>query len=314
MAVDFHLRVLDNGRQEVEEAQLARAILRRIADDLRSTIRYEKIDTGSILSSGATNLGGASALLGGSGQSGESGGTPPGSNSSGNSGSSSESPSSEEESGETQSVAESGLINPVPGLYGNLYELQVDVSRLPRIDQYDRLLKTEDGRLTDLVSDVKSVAYYLAGDSAGTTGLVRREMDRAATQWAQNNGGLQSMAEYEQLLAPEVVALEFRYFDGVDWLEEWDSSIANNLPVAVEISLAVTNPAVKQSAASMVDLASMSAEEGYRVYRLLVHLPASKSLLEQEAEAAAAAAAEADAASSSSSGGSSSSNNSQGMP
>lgn len=177
-------------------------------------------------------------------------------------------------------------MNPQPGLYGNLYEMQIDVSRLPRIDQYERMVATPDGRPTDLVSDVKTVAYYVP---AGV-GLVRREMDRAVTSYSVNNGGGQELGQYEELLAPEVAALEFRYFDGSTWLDEWDSTVAKNLPVAVEISLAVADPSVDRDEAALLDVASMTAEQGYRVYRLLVHLPAAKSLAQQETDAAAEAA------------------------
>ena len=42
-------------------------------------------------------------------------------------------------SGATQDIASTGTVPPVPGLYGNQYELQVDVSRLPRVDEFQRM-------------------------------------------------------------------------------------------------------------------------------------------------------------------------------
>jgi hypothetical protein len=39
------------------------------------------------------------------------------------------------------------------------------------------------------------------------------------------------------VLAPEVTEVQFRYFDGVDWLEEWDSALQERLPNAVEVTL-----------------------------------------------------------------------------
>lgn len=50
MAIDLHLRSIDVGRTETEEAQLARAILRRMADDLRSAVQYQVIDFSSLQS------------------------------------------------------------------------------------------------------------------------------------------------------------------------------------------------------------------------------------------------------------------------
>ena len=40
LAIDLHLRILRTGRAEVEQAQLARAILRRISQDLHNAVQY----------------------------------------------------------------------------------------------------------------------------------------------------------------------------------------------------------------------------------------------------------------------------------
>lgn len=39
-AINIHMRVSESGRNEVEQAQLARVVLRRIGDDLRATVPY----------------------------------------------------------------------------------------------------------------------------------------------------------------------------------------------------------------------------------------------------------------------------------
>ena len=44
LALDLHLRSLERHRGQLEEAQLARAILRHIANDLRGAVRYEPPD------------------------------------------------------------------------------------------------------------------------------------------------------------------------------------------------------------------------------------------------------------------------------
>ena len=56
----------------------------------------------------------------------------------------------------------------VPGLYGNAYQLQVDISRLPRVDQYMAISAQSDSGVTnaDQVSDVKNVSYYVINNSA----------------------------------------------------------------------------------------------------------------------------------------------------
>jgi hypothetical protein len=152
------------------------------------------------------------------------------------------------------------------------------------------MVATADGRPTDLVSDVKTVAYYLLDGTTGASGLVRREMDRAATSWAFNNSGLESLGQYEELLAPEVVALEFRYFDGVELIDEWDSSVAKNLPVAVEIFLVIAGRTADPSLIASLDAYTLAVQPGYRGYRLLVNLPGAKTLADQAADAEAEAA------------------------
>jgi prepilin-type N-terminal cleavage/methylation domain-containing protein len=45
-----------------------------------------------------------------------------------------------------------------------------------------------------------------------------------------------------EVLCRNVAALNFRYFDGVSWLDSWDSTtVENSLPLAIEVSLTVAN-------------------------------------------------------------------------
>ena len=301
MAIDFHLRVVDRGRRDVEEAQLARALLRRIADDLRSAVAYEPLDVEGLLTgaSGASATAAAGDALG-AGAGDDSGAAAGGSNndsddangddssSTGQNGQSGQPGTSDSGTeSQTDDLAQSVVMSTTPGLYGNRYELQVDVSRLPRLEQYEMLMEASvDGPPPDLVSDVKTVAYYvLDGQTGEGAGLVRRELDRAATAWANTNGGLMELERYQQMLAPEVISLEFQYFDGLDWFEEWDSAIHQGLPLAVEIALALAPAGTLETLQAPIDLSMPSELQEYRVYRLLVHLPAARS-----AEDAAAAA------------------------
>lgn len=155
-----------------------------------------------------------------------------------------------------ENIAESALPTSAPGLFGNKSELQLDVSRLPRLEQYQKLVGGV-GSVTDLPSDLKTVAYYVRGPAAappdtgfapqGTltasdsmrAGLVRRELDRAVTQYATEQGRMEQVNQQGELIAPEVVGLEFRYFDGSQWMEFWDSQQIQGLPLAVEITVAI---------------------------------------------------------------------------
>jgi prepilin-type N-terminal cleavage/methylation domain-containing protein len=280
MAIDFHLRVVERGRQQVEEAQLARALLRKIADDLRCAVLYQPMDATS-LEALAGSTSGATSGRGNAGTA-QSADSATALTSASGSSSGSSSDFTGEPTSDEATLAESAVWGATPGLYGNHYELQVDVSRLPRIDQYEQLVVDLDGRPGDLVSDVKTVAYYLGTSSdTAVVGLMRRELDRAATSFAAQYGGLMELELHQKLLAPEVIAIEFNYFDGIDWYPEWDSSVLGGLPVAVEIAVAISMTPGTVANAGMIDLSLTTGEEEFRVYRLLVHLPAAKSAADE---------------------------------
>jgi hypothetical protein len=341
MAVNLHLRLLDSGRTKIEEAQLARNILRIIAQDLRSAVPYNASSSkGS--SSGSSDMSGepTSSAPSGAGFSarpsfamltaaigisltsavnqtgktnqtnqnnqnnstGQTKSTSPttqsnptnpssssGQNStSGQSGSSSTSgtsstsgesgtSTSEEDSEDRTSDISSSAPQSTPGLYGNANQLQIDISRLPRVDQYMAIsAQADSGAVTnaDQVSDVKNVSYYVINNSAGqtsagataTSGLVRREVGRASGVYAAQQMG-QNTASSDNLepFAPEVQEIDFLYSDGTQWLDTWDSVSNSGLPVAVQISIAIT----PQHARNTTTLQP-------NIYRLMVSIPAAK--------------------------------------
>ncbi len=279
MAVNIHLRVTEVGRSDVERAQLARALLRKIGDDLRGAVWYAPAEASvpSLSSAGEAGAGGRSG----------GGGGPPGSGGSGISAGGGGGGSGGSGGSEMSTSEASGSLLPTtPGLFGDQYILQVDVSRLPRPELYDLLVQQDASVLTaDMVSEVRTVAYYLGSSSgAGNSyssggavggGLVRRDLDRAVTQWAAESGGMDLLDPVAAPLAEEVAGLEFRYFDGTEWVYEWDSSERQGLPVAVEIAIAVGSADDTTSGASLFDLveAPDSTDGDYTIYRLLVHLP-----------------------------------------
>src|SRR5690606_22465877 len=85
-----------------------------------------------------------------------------------------------------------------------------------------------------------------------------------------------------ELLAPEVLFVQFRYFDGFEWLPAWDTQQFGGVPVAVEITLALRSDdeeADSQAAAGGTSYAELdSTVDPSRIYRLVVHLPAANLL------------------------------------
>lgn len=251
MAMQLQVVALESRRNVVEEVQLARAIMRQISDDLRSAARYEvltvsdssqALDTGSSASSSSTSGTGATG-------------------------------STEDQANAAVSnldMENSTSTTAIPGVLGNQYQLQVDVSRLPRIDEYQPLLSSMPGGMTSVPSGFRTVGYYIGTQvdpttGAQVTGLIRRELDRTITDYAQQSGNIASINTQGELLATEVVAIEFRYFDGQQYLLEWDTAAKTALPIAVEVAIWLKSPVSGRD--------STARDETSTPYRVVVALP-----------------------------------------
>jgi hypothetical protein len=269
-----------------------------IADDIRSVaLHYEQDVSGAEAllqsrsggGSGGGGAGGASATAGGgttSAGSGSTGSTGSGAATGGAGGDTAAGGTSDTSS--TQGLSETAVLTTMPGIYGNQYELQIDVSRLPRVDQY---MQSPDARgsLIDVPSDTKTVTYFVhtgidaasaaaldplaRSGTAATSGLVRRQLDRAVTQAAILHGGAAGLMQAGDLLAPEVVSIEFQYYDGLQWRWEWDTQVEQALPLAIQILLGVAP--VSARGAAPLDTAGMGTinQQQLHYYRLVVHLP-----------------------------------------
>lgn len=264
----------------MEEAQLARALLGLIADDLRSAVRHNPERLEDSMPNLAMSAGGSDGAGGGAG----------GGASDFGAGDLDIEEGDSSDSDGTDDSAESLAAAPVPGLYGNSYQLQIDTSRLPRIDQLQGILAAGDSLSVARLSDVKTVTYYVGEDQLSGTaavsgisqaggGLVRHEMDRAPAAYAAEMGQLAEMQQDLQAIAPEVAAIQFLYFDGTEVVEEWDSEVRGGLPMAVEVTLYIRPQRLRDTSLASVRTPAESAAfdaTGLLVYRLLVHLPGSK--------------------------------------
>jgi len=344
MAIDLHYRMFDVRRTNIEEAHVARAVLRNIADDLRAAVQFVPPDLEGLEAvTGNAATAAASMLSGQASEGGSGGGT--GNPESGNSdanvgettgdqsapspdpmgfGQSAQSGSpqtggspmggtqgfgalgsglnpgalSQLSAGQAAAPEETGELGQaisVVGLYGSTTQLQFDISRLPRVDEYEAILSpTSDLGVVDIPSDIKTVTYFVCSEDTfdaakapsllngspqpSTTGrgrgLMRRELSQAVSSWAESNGNLQSTYSDARLLAEEVVALQFRYYDGVGWLDDWNSDELGGLPVAVEVTVTI-QPTYAMSEEALAKL-PVDAIPPEKVYSLIVHLPASR--------------------------------------
>jgi type II secretory pathway component PulJ len=246
MAVDMFLRLLDSNRTDVEQAQLARAVLKQMGDDLHNVVPYSAQDasSGSVTAaSSATATASSSGAMSSSGSS------------------------------STPMVSS--------GLYGSTQQLQFDFTRVTKPTLSNS--STADPSLVTPVGDVRTVTYVLAGgDSSGVTGsegqgLIRYELDRAAALQSTSTGQYSDDLSNQQPIAPEVTDLQFSYFDGVQWNDQWDSSAQSGLPLAVQVvvSFSGTQTGGAQSGSSSDGSSPSDDTSSQRTYRMTYPLPAA---------------------------------------
>ena len=300
--IQLYLVNQETGRDSVRQAQMARAILNMIAEDVRTTVRYQKFDTSGLVQLLSTETGssGGNATAGGA----SSGGASSGGASDG--GASSGGASDGGASGASTPTAPAAL---PPGIYGSSTSIEIDVSRLPRPDEYyPKLGNTSTGTLGDMPSDVKTVGYYvqsprtdgvqdslgqLSQEAASLTsgpvalpngGLVRRSVDRAVTQYAYEVAQSDQLLRTGELIAPEVLALEFQYFDGATWQTQWDGS-QQGLPYVVKITIAMQRDSLSKSKPLDPGIAissittDMMQEFGIEIYSTNTIIPGAQLLV-----------------------------------
>lgn len=185
-------------------------------------------------------------------------------------------------------------VDGAPVFIGASNFVSIDISRLPRIDQYHPSIVSEQER-SNTLADVKTVSYFVSESSGpnqrrsanafqapqGRTtvsgGLFRRQVDRSVAKFE----GLESVGEpdvFSELVAQEVVEVSFRYFDGSNWFTEWDSEEMGGFPLAVEMYVLI-DPARAGSVGT--GGSSSTNREDLETYRAVVHIPAAE-IVEQE--------------------------------
>lgn len=369
MALGMYWRLFDQRRTSLEEARIARSVLRKVGDDLRNTIQFQPPDLSGLnivsasmqgqlgdaagalgsLANGASagnlaNL--ASGATGGAAgnqnqanpsqnnQTAQGNATNPasqntaasGGNQGGNqaSGAQSQRQSAGGATGQARSASSAagstavggsasgstaqdpladetgmgGTTQPSTqlGLRGTMYDLQIDISRLPRIDEYTSLTDPNNPLdVVDIPSDVKTISYFVvaseqegaqlqvglkAGEEpAPIRGLYRRERSRALSSLGAPLTPDGISRDNSQLLASEVTAIEFSYFDGYEWFSDWDSESMGGLPRAIEIAIEVNmTPPEETSGALSLDSLSLDSsgttEVEPAIYKLVVAVPA----------------------------------------
>lgn len=262
VTLQFYARDMNVRNMDVRRVQLASSVMQMISDDLRATLYAEAFDASALETFLAGSLGESMAAAIDPAASATLGLDDP---------SALASEATTEDPAETDEAVDlmsSMMTLEQPGLIGSQSQVQFDISRLPRVEQWRRPQPGETGEvgeLIDIPSDIKSVTYfiqpegyvggvsdplqaYLPQDPSLVTapggtipaGLVRRELDRAANKWAVENGGMTRALSGGDLVATEVTAIEFAYFDGLIWQLAWDSDQMQGLPLAIRVTLTLS--------------------------------------------------------------------------
>jgi len=259
-ALALYMDGMQSGRGHIEQAAVVRSLFNRLSDDVASSLtlvdpaRFRLLaeamaeaeaQGGAMGAAGAAGGSGAAgssnrSTTGSSGQAGGSGvassaagtssGTGTGSSGASGSGASG---NSNEAAGDPDQMA-APVTNLIPlGVMGDATTLHLYVTKMPH--------EAFRGALT---SDLRRVTYWL-----GQNGLCRHEEGVVLNPEALTPA-IPQVDEQVCLLAPEVIGVSFRYFDGVaGWQEAWNSSAVGpdevtpiGPPRAIEVILTVQPP------------------------------------------------------------------------
>jgi prepilin-type N-terminal cleavage/methylation domain-containing protein len=240
-----------SGRKLVERTALARAIVSRMQNDILASLG--PVDTQLNANPyGNASMSGSSSGTGSTGSGSTSGMSGSSSNSSGSGGSSGSSSSG------SASQTTPQMFN--LGMQGTSTQLSVYTSRVPReaLQALNPNNAAASGanngganggtaQPTQGVSDLRRITFWLSSTSPG--GLARQETLAVTSPSDIGNlpPGISDEGSY--IIHPEVVSVQFQYYDGTNWQDSWDGTqpgsdgqTPQGPPVAVAITLTLTEP------------------------------------------------------------------------
>ncbi len=299
-------------RQMARDIQSVVFVKKTVTDDESSSSSSSSPSTGSSSTSSSSSSGTSGTSSGtasgsstsgssgssGSGSSGSSGGSSSSGSTSGlSSGSSSSASSLDGNSyGESAIDPETVLTTYTSGLVGTSSDLQLFVSRPDRTLSY--VTAQELTSTSQRTSDLLIIRYLMANKGSGglSSAIADRESisgDQGPIGLARMEGdlfGLSTAVETNEdipqlnaakLQAKEVTNLQFRYFDGFNWQEQWDSNALNEMPKAVEIILTLRNLEEAGEAFSDADEDQYSVPE--TTHRMVVAIPVAEPFVTESA-------------------------------
>ena len=172
-AINTYMVRVARQQAQVERDILSRNALTMMANDIRAAVEYKAADYGGIntlLESISLANGVAAGEL-------------------------TAEEAAEIEADEEGLILDEEVVSFRPSLVGTSRSIMIDISRLPRLDQYNPLLALKESGKQSTISDIKSVGYFVSSQAGGydpnvvrrenevTGGMYRREIDRAVSQF-----------------------------------------------------------------------------------------------------------------------------------
>ena len=284
-SIDQSWRLSTQGQTDLQRQQVSRAVLHIMERDLRSVMfvppsEFAEDDQGATSGPNTGTAAGKTANSAGTGSAAN------GTTSAGTAAGSTGAAGSTSASGTATTITTIGngtnaaVVITSRGLRGDQYSLEIDGSRAQRELAFAAPVNAALPSMR--TSDLRTVTYSLAGGGAsafpGGGGLVRKEGDRYAVESAEMTGQNTATTQSSSVLAPEIIAMEFRYFDGIAWQSSWDSPSVGRLPRAIEVQLGFAPPASRQQS-----WLNDAANPSLRRIRLVIFLPAADPLPEETA-------------------------------
>lgn len=244
-SIDIYLRVTTTGQVAIERQQVTRALLDQLTRDISSIVYWVPESTDSADATSSTDSGSSSSSSSSGSNSSSSGGSPT---------------TTTTTTTTTVQDPETAYTTTSLGLVGDSQSLLLHISRPVRDLNYTPAQNATS--VSSRTSDLLSVQYFLAQPGAdglagevsaqraqtptdpaarvstgGPAGLARLEADEMAMDHAEVEMDTAALATAAQVIAPEIAAVQFRYYDGQAWVEAWDSTAMESLPLAIEITL-----------------------------------------------------------------------------
>jgi prepilin-type N-terminal cleavage/methylation domain-containing protein len=227
VTMESQLRSTRDGREVVERSALIRAVLARLSTDLTPCLTSLGTPAESSSSSGTSGAAAGGTGAGTNGGTGGGGGTAP--------------PAGTGTGGAAApamtTTTTPGTLGPILsfGVQGDISSLTILVSRPTRVPAG----VTPEQAALQAVGDLRRITYWVTD-----AGLARNESLEVTDDTGAAVAAL--VDDPGQVLAPEVKTLQFRYFDGTNWLEYWDGTLPGpdgvtpqGPPRAVEVTVGV---------------------------------------------------------------------------